>query len=100
MIFERKIEWSLKVDGNFNEKPRRTQALLDLLLDMNHNGAKLSDEDLREEVNTFMFAGHDTIATSVSWLLYALGRKPEYQVNNISFKTEFLIKFFDSFASR
>ncbi|XP_033229180.1 cytochrome P450 4c3-like [Belonocnema kinseyi] len=79
VIFERKIEWSLKVDGNFNEKPRRTQALLDLLLDMNHNGAKLSDEDLREEVNTFMFAGHDTIATSVSWLLYALGRKPEYQ---------------------
>jgi len=53
---------------------------LDLLLEMSHNGTVLSDEDIREEVNTFMYAGHDTVATSISWALYALGRSPEYQV--------------------
>lgn len=79
VIFERKLEWSTKFDGNRNETPKKCQALLDLLLDATHNGATLSDEDLRDEVNTFMFAGHDTIATSVSWFLYALGRHPEYQ---------------------
>jgi len=47
---------------------------------MSHNGTVLSDEDIREEVNTFMYAGHDTVATSISWALYALGRSPEYQV--------------------
>lgn len=70
----------MKFDGNCNETPKKFQALLDLLLDATHNGETLSDEDLRDEVNTFMFAGHDTIATSVSWFLYALGRHPEYQV--------------------
>lgn len=79
VIFERKLEWSMKFDGNCNETPKKFQALLDLLLDATHNGETLSDEDLRDEVNTFMFAGHDTIATSVSWFLYALGRHPEYQ---------------------
>ena len=83
MIIERKADYSLKVDGNCNEKYGRPKALLDLLLELNSNGANLSDENIREEVNTFMFAGHDTIATSVSWFLYALGRKPEYQVNII-----------------
>ena len=77
------MEWSLKHDGNFNETPRKCQALLDLLIDMSQNGETLSDEDIREEVNTFMFAGHDSAATSVSWLLFALGRYPEYQVNII-----------------
>lgn len=68
----------------------KRKALLDLLLEMSQNGTvHLSDEDIREEVNTFMYAGHDTMATSISWTLYALGRHPEYQVRLIalSFKS-------------
>lgn len=80
MVTERKLEWQLKRDGNFNEPPKRKQALLDLLLDISQDGIFLTDEDIRDEVNTFMFAGHDTTATSISWTLYALGRHPEYQV--------------------
>lgn len=54
--------------------------MLDLLLELSQDGKVLSDDDIRDEVNTFMFAGHDTTATSVSWVLYALGRHPQYQV--------------------
>ncbi|XP_011636813.1 cytochrome P450 4c3-like [Pogonomyrmex barbatus] len=79
VIVERKAEWKLKRDDNFNDSTKKKRALLDLLLEMSQDGAILSDEDIREEVNTFMYAGHDTMATSISWTLYALGRHPEYQ---------------------
>ena len=78
MIAERKAEWQLTHDGNFNESKKRL-ALLDMLLEMSENGSLLTDQDIREEVNTFMFAGHDTVAMSVSWILYALGTNPQYQ---------------------
>lgn len=79
VIAERKVEWKAKSDNNFNDSRKKRRALLDLLLEMSHNGTVLSDEDIREEVNTFMYAGHDTMATSISWTLYALGRHPQYQ---------------------
>ncbi|KAK2580231.1 hypothetical protein KPH14_012487 [Odynerus spinipes] len=79
VISDRKMEWSRKKDGNFNEPMKKQRVLLDLLLDISQNGAVLTNEDIRDEVNTFMFAGHDTTATSISWILYALGRHPIYQ---------------------
>ena len=43
------------------------------------NGSSLSDEDLRAEVDTFIFGGHDTTASGISWILYALASHPEHQ---------------------
>ncbi|XP_078187786.1 cytochrome P450 4A11-like isoform X2 [Callithrix jacchus] len=43
------------------------------------NGSSLSDKDLRAEVDTFMFGGHDTTASSISWILYALAIHPKDQ---------------------
>ncbi|XP_006991348.2 cytochrome P450 4F1-like [Peromyscus maniculatus bairdii] len=50
-----------------------------LLLSKDEDGKELSDEDIRAEADTFMFRGHDTTASGLSWVLYNLARHPEYQ---------------------
>ncbi|KAM9320538.1 ultra-long-chain fatty acid omega-hydroxylase-like [Gastrophryne carolinensis] len=50
-----------------------------LLLSKDEDGNPLSDEDMRAEADTFMFEGHDTTASGLSWILYNLARHPEYQ---------------------
>ncbi|XP_064459097.1 cytochrome P450 4V2-like, partial [Ornithodoros turicata] len=53
-------------------------AFLDLLTSHHRKGA-LSIEDVRQEVDTFMFAGHDTAAQTFTWAIYALGLHPEIE---------------------
>ncbi|CAI5663567.1 unnamed protein product [Oreochromis niloticus] len=59
---------------------KRYLDFLDILLfarDENQQG--LSDEDMRAEVDTFMFEGHDTTACGLSFILYCLACNPEHQ---------------------
>ncbi|EEB17245.1 cytochrome P-450, putative [Pediculus humanus corporis] len=56
-------------------------AFLDLILKTRKDGQALSDNDIREEVNTFMFAGHDTTSVAISWCLFALGKHQSIQKN-------------------
>jgi cytochrome P450 len=55
--------------------------LLDLLLAARDadSGTGMSDEQLRDEVLTLLFAGHDTTASGLSWAWYLLARHPEVQ---------------------
>ncbi|KAI5196283.1 Cytochrome P450 4F2 [Manis pentadactyla] len=50
-----------------------------LLLSKDEDGKVLSDQDIRAEADTFMFEGHDTTASGLSWVLYNLAKHPEYQ---------------------
>ncbi|XP_048198454.1 cytochrome P450 4F6-like [Perognathus longimembris pacificus] len=58
----------------------RTLDFIDvLLLAKDEDGKPLSDEDIRAEADTFMFGGHDTTASGLSWVLYNLAKHPEHQ---------------------
>ncbi|XP_033171506.1 probable cytochrome P450 4d14 [Drosophila mauritiana] len=58
---------------------KRRMALLDVLLKSTIDGAPLSNDDIREEVDTFMFEGHDTTTSSIAFTCYLLARHPEVQ---------------------
>nr|ARO89868.1 cytochrome P450 Cyp4b [Andrias davidianus] len=59
---------------------KRHLDFLDILLcAKDENGEALSDKDLRAEVDTFMFEGHDTTASGISWILYCMAKYPEHQ---------------------
>lgn len=51
-----------------------------MFLDVNDEIENLSDEDIREEVDTLMFAGHDTSASTVKMALYSIAAHEEVQV--------------------
>jgi cytochrome P450 len=42
-------------------------------------GKSLSDSEIRDEMIIFLFAGHDTTATTLTYALWALGRHPDVQ---------------------
>lgn len=58
---------------------KRKMALLDLLLQSTVDGQPLTDMDIREEVDTFMFAGHDTTSNAISFVLYNVAKYPDIQ---------------------
>lgn len=59
---------------------KKRLAFLDLLLEYSkRGGTKWSNDDIREEVDTFMFEGHDTTSAAISWTLFLLGCYPQYQ---------------------
>jgi cytochrome P450 len=55
----------------------RGEDILSLLLDAeDEDGNKLSDVQIRDEVMTLLFAGHDTTTSTVSFMFYELARAP------------------------
>ncbi|NWW03858.1 CP4B1 protein, partial [Oreocharis arfaki] len=79
VIRERKLLLSDEKELDKIQKKKRLDFLDILLCSKDANGVGLSDEDLRAEVDTFMFEGHDTTASGLSWLFYCMALHPEHQ---------------------
>lgn len=88
VIEERKATLGL-VDGNAGldsevlKRARRQRKYLDfldiLLTARDESGGGLTDLEIRDEVDTFMFEGHDTTTSGMSWSLYCLAQHPQHQ---------------------
>uniref|UniRef100_A0A803T1V9 Cytochrome P450 family 4 subfamily F member 22 n=1 Tax=Anolis carolinensis TaxID=28377 RepID=A0A803T1V9_ANOCA len=71
---------NLGQDAWLKPKQGKTKDFIDvLLIAKDEEGCHLSDEDIAAEVDTFMFEGHDTTASGLSWVLYNLAQHPHYQ---------------------
>ncbi|MFL5866119.1 MAG: cytochrome P450, partial [Thermoleophilaceae bacterium] len=55
----------------------RADVLSMLIEAEDEDGSRLSDEEIRDQVMTLLFAGHDTSTSTVTFLLYELARHPD-----------------------
>ena len=59
-------------------EPGERMDILSLLIEArDEDGSRLSDQEIRDQVMTLMFAGHDTSTSTVTFLLYELARNPD-----------------------
>ncbi|GAB2584425.1 cytochrome P450 [Streptomyces capparidis] len=59
---------------NSGDRPRD---LLDALLEARYeDGSAIDDRQLRDEIMTFLMAGHETSATTLTWTMYLLSANP------------------------
>ncbi|MBV8432307.1 MAG: cytochrome P450 [Solirubrobacterales bacterium] len=57
---------------------RRGRDLLSLLLDASdEEGEQLNDQQVRDQVMTLLFAGHDTTTSTIAFMFYELARHPD-----------------------
>ncbi|KAL1506368.1 hypothetical protein ABEB36_005743 [Hypothenemus hampei] len=67
----------LDIDDDVGEKKR--MAFLDLLIEASQNGVVINDEEIKEQVDTIMFEGHDTTAAGSSFFLCQMAAHPDIQ---------------------
>lgn len=63
---------AMLTDSNFNQDKKRKKAFLDLLINHLRDG-KLTQKEIREQIDTITFAAHDTTAAAVTYALYQIG---------------------------
>lgn len=66
-------------DYNKNSIFKKKLAMLDLLIAASLNDNQIDDEGIREEVDTFMFAGHDTTAMALCFALLLFAKHKDVQ---------------------
>lgn len=77
VIQKRKVKFE---EESVNLDQKKKMVMLDMLLFAMNNGAVLDFAGIREEVDTFVFEGHDTTSISLGFTLMLLANHPEIQV--------------------
>ncbi|WP_424100837.1 cytochrome P450 [Moorena producens] len=62
-----------------NPEPKRTDILSLLMSVRDETGQEMTNQELRDELITFLLVGHDTTAVAMAWGLYWIHRHPEVQ---------------------
>nr|QYA71981.1 cytochrome P450 [Anoplophora glabripennis] len=76
-------------DEEFNYSKRKKLAMLDLLLNAKISNESIDDKGIQDEVNTFMFEGHDTTSMALCFTLMVLANHKDVQelilqeINNV-----------------
>ncbi|CAH1715009.1 unnamed protein product [Aphis gossypii] len=69
-----------KVQPEIKPEKNRPKSFLDLLLDvLNENPDQMTIKDIREEVDTFLFEGHDTSSIAMTMTILLLGLHQDIQ---------------------
>ncbi|XP_059148816.1 cytochrome P450 4A25-like [Physella acuta] len=81
IIKQRKEKLRTESPVNANkERHHRCMDFLDILLTAHdETGQGLTNAEIRDEVDTFLFEGHDTTASAISWALYSIAEHDEVQ---------------------
>lgn len=75
VINDRRKEYLEQLNDGVTKKRK---AFLDMLLSESEKSG-LTHEDIREEVDTFMFEGHDTTSAGIGWATHLIGRHANVQ---------------------
>ncbi|GFR28469.1 cytochrome P450 4c3 [Trichonephila clavata] len=67
------------MSGNKDNVKGKRKAFMDLLLELHFKTQELSEKDIRDEVNTFIVAGYETVSVTITWALYLIGLHPDIQ---------------------
>jgi cytochrome P450 len=79
VIRERMQEYETTKASNSSDSSNKRVAFLDMLLDAKSKHNLIDLDGIKEEVDTFMFAGHDTTATSLTWAIQLIGSHSHVQ---------------------
>ena len=75
----RKRKEALIEESKCTQSASKIKSLLDLMLDIHLNDGKFTLDDIQDQVNTFEFAGQDTLAVGISLALFELSHNQEVQ---------------------
>ncbi|VEN52371.1 unnamed protein product [Callosobruchus maculatus] len=78
-VIDSRIQTLQNSTNDPNDTPGKAVPFLDLLLKSTVDGRPLTKEEVREEADAFMFAGHDTTGACMSFVLYLLASHQDVQ---------------------
>ncbi|XP_014206431.1 cytochrome P450 4C1-like isoform X2 [Copidosoma floridanum] len=90
-----------EMDVNMFGFQKKRMAMLDLLISCSKTGSHIDDQGIQEEVDTFIFEGHDTVAMGLSFSLLLLAENKSAQtrarneINDLFKKNDGKIGFSD-----
>eukprot|EP01118_Nematostelium_gracile_P014235 TRINITY_DN54_c0_g2_i1.p1 TRINITY_DN54_c0_g2~~TRINITY_DN54_c0_g2_i1.p1 ORF type:complete len:471 (+),score=109.23 TRINITY_DN54_c0_g2_i1:34-1446(+) len=75
-IKQRIDEVRSRMNTNETNEPEN---LMTMLINIQKQDKTVTDDQIIDHCLTFLFAGHETVATTSCWMMYYMGKFPEYQ---------------------